>query len=73
MSLQINGVTVINDDKNISSIGIMTVGSGSSSLNLNSFSNTTIGTGITLSGDVGNISIAGTITASRLSIPLLLG
>jgi hypothetical protein len=73
MSLQVNNTTIIDDNKNVSNVGIMSVGTGSSSLTLNPTSNTTVGIGITLSGNVGNISIAGTITAKALSIPLSLG
>ena len=73
MAIKISGTTVIDDSRGISNIGIATIGSGSSTVTLNSSSNFIIGIGATLSGNAGNISIAGTITAARLSIPLSLG
>jgi hypothetical protein len=73
MPLQVNSTNVINDDRSFSNIGIMTVGSGSSAVILNSNLNVNIGTGITITGSTTSISIAGTITAGSLSVPLGLG
>ena len=73
MSFQINDINVIDDDRNFSNIGIMTVGTGSSAVVLDSNLNFNVGTGITITGSTTNISIAGTLTASSLSIPLGLG
>lgn len=73
MAIQINDTVVIDDDRNFSNVGILTVGSGSSITNIDSSANFTVGTGITFNGVVGNISIAGTITAAGLSLPLGIG
>ena len=71
MSIQVNNINVIDDDRNIISLGIATVGSGSSST---IFDGTTgvvnVGTGITMEGIPGNISISGTITAAGFNLPL---
>jgi hypothetical protein len=74
MAIKISGTTVIDDSRNFSNVGIMTVGAGSSIVNIIPNSNFTIGTGITFSGtgSIKNISIAGTFTAAGLSIPLTL-
>ena len=73
MAIQINDINVIDDDRNFSNVGILTVGSGSSMISVKSNSDFIIGIGATINGNAGNISIAGTITAARLSIPLSLG
>lgn len=73
MSFQVNDINVIDDDRNFSNIGIMTVGTGSSAVVLDSNLNFNIGTGITITGSTTNISIAGTLSAGSLSIPLGLG
>jgi len=71
MSIQINDINAIDDDRNFSAAGIATVGSGSSTITINgSTSIVNVGTGITLSGSNGSISIAGTIFASSLSVPI---
>jgi hypothetical protein len=74
MAIKVSGTTVIDDSRNFSNIGIMTVGVGSSIVNIIPNSNFTIGTGITFgsTGNIRNISIAGTFTAAGLSIPLVL-
>lgn len=71
MPIQINNTTVIDDNRNFSTVGVMTVGSGSSAVVISTGLN--VGIGVTLSGISSTISIAGTITASGLSIPLGLG
>lgn len=73
MAIKVGGISVINDGKNIQNIGIVTVGSGSSTISVKSNSDFIIGVGATINGNAGNISIAGTITATSLSIPLSLG
>lgn len=73
MPFQINNTNVINDDRSFSNVGIMTVGSGSSAVVINPNLIFNIGTGITITGLTTNISIAGTLTAGSLSIPLGLG
>lgn len=73
MAIQINDTVVIDDDRNFSNVGILTVGSGSSITNIDSSANFTVGIGITFDGVSGNISIAGTITAAGLSLPLGIG
>lgn len=72
MPIQINNINVIDDDKNFSNVGILTVGAGSSLTNISSDGNFIVGVGITFNGLDGNISLAGTITAAGLSIPLSL-
>jgi hypothetical protein len=73
MAIKVGGTVVIDDSRNFSNVGIITVGSGSSSVTIESDSNFMIGIGATINGNDGNISIAGTITAKALSIPLSLG
>jgi hypothetical protein len=73
MSIQIKDNTIIDDDRNFVNVGIMTVGSGSSTIVIEPDSDFFVGIGVTLTGQNGNISIAGTITAQGLSIPLELG
>ena len=70
MAIQINDINVIDDDRNFSNVGILTVGTGSSLTDIDSDANLTVGVGITFNGVAGNISIAGTITAAGLSLPL---
>ena len=73
MSIQIKDSTIIDDERNFVNVGIMTVGSGSSTIVIELDSDFFVGIGVTLTGRNGNISIAGTITAQGLSIPLELG
>jgi len=73
MAIKINDVTVIDDSSNLSSIGIVTVGSGSSLTNIDSLANFTVGAGITFDGKPGNIEITGILTAAGTSLPLDLG
>jgi hypothetical protein len=69
MAIKINNVTAIDDSRNVSA-GIVTVGSGSSATIINGTTGTVnIGTGITIVGSSGDISIAGTITAGGFNIP----
>jgi hypothetical protein len=69
MAIKINNVTAIDDSRNVSA-GIVTIGSGSSATIINGTTGTVnIGTGITMVGSSGNISIAGTITAGGFNIP----
>lgn len=70
MAIQINDITVIDDDGNFSSVGILTSGSGNTLINIDESANFTVGTGVTFEGISGNISIAGTFTSSSVSIPL---
>jgi hypothetical protein len=70
MAIEINDINVIDNSRNFSNVGILTVGTGSSLTNIDSDANLTVGIGITFNGVDGNISIAGTITAAGLSLPL---
>jgi len=70
MAIQINNITVIDDDRNFSSVGVLTSGSGSTLIDIDGSANFTVGTGVTFEGVSGNISIAGTFTASSISVPL---
>ena len=70
MAIKINGTSVIDDDRNISSVGIATVGSGSSTTTIDGNTGiVNVGTGVTINGITGNISIAGTISAAGLNVP----
>ena len=63
MAIQIGGTTVINNSRNITNVGIITVGTGGTSGILQ------VGTGATIFGS-GNVSIAGTLYALDISVPL---
>lgn len=70
MSVQINGINAIDDDRNFSAAGIVTVGTGNSATIIDGTTGiTSIGIGITMEGVSGNISIAGTLTAAGFSVP----
>lgn len=70
MAIKINSTTVIDDNRNISSVGVATIGSGSSITRINGNTGiVNVGTGITIEGIPGNISIAGTLTAAGFNIP----
>lgn len=73
MAIKVSGTTVIDDGRNFSNVGIMTVGSGSSAVVLESDSQFMVGAGVTFDGNTGDIIISGTFTAAGLSIPLSLG
>lgn len=71
MPIQINNVTVIDDDRNFNSPGITTVGSGTSIITIDgNNSRINVGTAVTVDGKNGNISIAGTIIANGFDIPV---
>ena len=63
MAIQIGGTTVIDNSRNITNVGIITVGTGGTSGILQ------VGTGATIFGS-GNVSIAGTLYALDISVPL---
>jgi len=70
MSIQINGINAIDNDRNFSAAGIVTVGTGNSATIIDGTTGiTSVGIGITMEGVPGNISIAGTITAAGFNIP----
>lgn len=70
MSVQVNGINVIDDDRNFSAAGIVTVGTGNSATIIDGTTGiTSVGIGITMEGVPGNISIAGTLTAAGFNIP----
>lgn len=70
MAIKISGTTVIDDNRNVSSVGIATVGSGSSTTTINGNTGiVNVGTGVTINGITGNISIAGTISAAGFNVP----
>ena len=71
MPIQINNVTVIDDDRNFNSPGITTVGSGTSIITIDgNNSKINVGTAVTIDGKTGNISIAGTIRGSGFNVPV---
>jgi len=63
MAIQIGGTTVIDNSRNITNVGIITVGTGGTTGTLQ------VGTGATIFGS-GNVSIAGTLYALDISVPL---
>jgi hypothetical protein len=71
MAIQIGGTTVINNSRNIQNVGIVTVGSGTSSIIMNSNTGiVNVGSGITIDAKNGNISISGILTVSQFSFPI---
>jgi hypothetical protein len=62
MAIKVGGTSIISDDKNISNVGIVTIGASSSG-KLN------VGSGVTATGD-GTLSIAGTVYAFDVVTPL---
>lgn len=70
MPVQINDINVIDDNRNVSAAGIVTVGTGNSATIIDGTTGiTSVGIGITMEGISGNISIAGTLTAAGFNIP----
>ena len=70
MAIQVNGVTAIDNSRNVIASGIVTVGSGNSTVTINGVTGiTSIGIGVTIDGIAGNISIAGTLTAAGFNVP----
>jgi len=71
MSIKISGTTVIDDSRNINSVGILTVGTGSSRVTLNGITGiASVGSGVTMNGNNGNVSISGILTVGQLSVPI---
>lgn len=73
MSIKILGSPIIDNDKNFVNVGILTVGTGSSSIVISPDSSFLVGAAVTFNGSTGNFSTDGTIKASALSLPLSLG
>jgi len=73
MAIKISGTTVIDNSKNIN-VGIVTVGSGSSAITLNTLI-TTLGVGVTVNIASGNVNASvGFLTVTGgFSFPLGLG
>lgn len=65
MAIKIGGTSIIDDNKNISNVGIITVASGGTDGKIE------VGTGATINGD-GNVSIAGTLYALDTVVPIKL-
>ncbi len=63
MAIKIGGTSIIDDNKNISNVGIVTIGTGGTTGRVQ------VGTGSTIFGS-GNIAIAGTLFALDISVPL---
>ena len=71
MAIQIGGTTIINNSRNIENVGIVTVGSGSSSIITNSNTGiVNVGSGITIDAKNGNINISGILTVREFSVPI---
>lgn len=71
MAIKISGTTVIDDSRNINSVGISTVGSGNSAVILNGITGiVSVGSGITMNGNTGDINISGILTVGQLSVPI---
>jgi hypothetical protein len=69
MAIKINNTTVIDNNRNISSVGVATIGSGSSITRINGNTGiVNVGTGVTINGITGNISIAGILTATSINV-----
>lgn len=63
MAIKVGGTSIIDDNKNISNVGIITIGTGGTSGTIQ------VGTGSTIFGS-GNVSFAGTINALDVVVPL---
>jgi hypothetical protein len=71
MAIKISGTTVIDDSRNINSVGISTVGAGSSRVTLNGITGiVSVGSGVTINGNTGDINISGILTVGQLSVPI---
>jgi hypothetical protein len=71
MAIKISGTTVIDDSRNLVSVGVATIGSGNSSVILNGNSGIArIGSGITINGNTGDINISGILTVGQLRAPI---
>ena len=71
MSIKVSGTTVISDSRNLTSVGVATVGSGNSAVILNGNSGiTNIGSGVTINGNTGDMIISGILTVGQLSFPI---
>jgi len=71
MAIKISGTTVIDDSRNLVSVGVATVGSGNSAVILNGITGSlNVGSGITMNGNTGDINISGILTVGQLSVPV---
>jgi hypothetical protein len=68
MAFKISGNTVIDDNRQVVLVGIATIGSGSSAVTFTDSGNTTVGSGITINVDSGDVSIGGTIFIGNFSV-----
>jgi hypothetical protein len=70
MAIKISGTTVIDDSRNLVSVGVATIGSGTSSIVLNGVTGiVSVGAGITINATTGDINTSGILTVSQLSVP----
>jgi hypothetical protein len=71
MAIKISGTTVIDDDRNLVSTGIATIGTGSSSTTIDGVSGVVnIGTGVTINAVTGDINTIGIVTVGQLNVPI---
>jgi hypothetical protein len=71
MAIKISGTTVIDDSRNLVSVGVATVGSGNSAVILNGITGSlNVGSGVTINGNTGDINISGILTVGQLSVPI---
>lgn len=71
MAIKISGITVIDDSRNLVSVGVATVGSGDSAITLDGTTgNLNVGTGVTINGSTGDINISGILTVGQLNVPI---
>ena len=71
MAIKISGTTVIDDSRNLVSVGVATVGSGDSAVILNGDTGiTNIGSGVTINGNTGDMNISGILTVGQLNVPV---
>jgi len=71
MAIKISGTTVIDDSRNLVSVGVATIGSGTSSIVLNGVTGiVSVGAGITINAKTGDINTSGILTVSQLVVPI---
>ena len=71
MAIKISGTTVIDDDKNLISTGIATIGSGSSTTTIDGVSGlVNVGSGLTMNAVTGDINTIGIVTVGQLNVPI---
>ena len=71
MAIKVSGTTVIDDSRNLGSVGIVTVGSGNSVTTINGNTGIiNVGTGVTINAQTGDINTTGIVTVGQLVVPI---